>query len=203
MYTCHAGLTEIVTPIRNGNLVIGYLMFGQVIDDHDKNEYWSEVYDRCIGYNADMRELYAAYQAIHTFKNEQLHAAATILEACAGYLWQERTIFLKEDNLIIRIDEYINENITADLSAAALCNKFNISRSRLFRYASEYYGCGIEQITRHIRLEKAKSLLETTNYPISEVSYMVGYGDYNYFIKVFKKNTGITPGRYRKYKLKT
>ena len=202
MYTCHAGLTEIVTPIRSGNLVIGYLMFGQVLDDRDKDEYWAKVRDRCRNYTSDMDKLYNAYSKILTFKNEQLHAAATILEACAGYLWQERTIFLKEDNLIIKIDEYINENITADLSAAALCNRFNISRSRLYRYASEYYGCGIDQVTRHIRMEKAKNLLETTNHSISEIAYKVGYSDYNYFIKVFKKNTGITPFRYRKHKTK-
>jgi len=202
IYKCHAGLTEIVTPIRNGNLVIGYLMFGQVIDSNDKDEYWEKVYDRCVGYDADMDKLYKAYTAIQTIKNEQLRAASTILEACAGYLWQERTIVLKEDNLIIRIDEYINENISDDLSAAALCDRFSISRSRLYRYANEYYGCGIEQMTRHIRLEKAKDLLETTNLPISEVAYRVGYGDYNYFIKVFKKETGITPVKYRKYKMK-
>jgi len=202
IYTCHAGLTEIVTPIRNGNLVIGYLMFGQVVDEHDKDEYWGKVHDRCKGYDADMDELYDAYMTIQTFKDEQLRAAATILEACAGYLWQNRMIFLKEDNLIIEIDEYINENISADLSAAALCNRFSISRSRLYRYASEYYGCGIEQITRRIRLGKAKDLLETTNQPISEVAYKVGYTDYNYFIKVFKKEAGITPVKYRKLKMK-
>jgi len=47
-------------------------------------------------------------------------------------------------------------------------------------------------------VKKAEELLKTTGYPVSEIAYMVGYQDYNYFIKVFKKVTGTTPAKYRK-----
>lgn len=97
-----------------------------------------------------------------------------------------------------QIDAYINENLHADLSVGALCAQFVISRSRLYQIAAEYYGRGIEQFTRSLRIERAKTLLTETDAPVSEVSAQVGYDDYNYFIKVFKKEAGTTPARFRK-----
>ena len=199
-YTCHAGLTETVAPIHYGKMVIGYLMFGQVLQQADAQSYWPEVLGLCGGYQVDEGKLHTAYQKKRPVKLEQVYAAAKILEACAGYLWLERSISLKEDSLPSRIDEYITTHLDADLSVAALCRQFDISRSKLYQVAQEYYGCGVEQVTRALRVERAKELLETTDHPVSEVSFQVGYRDYNYFIKVFKKEMGLTPSKYRKDK---
>ena len=57
---------------------------------------------------------------------------------------------------------------------------------------------GIEQLTRKLRVDAAKKLLTQTTLPVSEVAARVGYDDYNYFIKVFKKETDFTPAKYRK-----
>lgn len=46
------------------------------------------------------------------------------------------------------------------------------------------------------RLQKAKELLETGNYNVSEVAYMLGYEDIFYFSKLFKKKEGISPRKY-------
>lgn len=198
IYTCHAGLTEAVAPIRYGNLVIGYLMFGQILQQSDPTEYWQEVKYLCREYCIDEEALYAAYKRKKSVDLEQVLAAKKILEACATYLYLERTISLKEDSLPMQIDEYITNNLDADLSVEALCARFGISRSRLYKIMREYCGSGIEQTTRRLRIKEAKILLEKTLMSISELSYAVGYQDYNYFIKVFKKETGFTPLQYRK-----
>ncbi len=197
-YTCHAGLTETVAPIRHGNLVIGYLMFGQILQHMDMNNNWAKVRQICAGYDVNMDDLHAAFISKQPVDIEKVYAAAKILEACAGYLWLERTISLQSDSLPVRIDEYISKNLSADLCVSALCSRFGISRTKLYKISHEYYGCGVEQITRSMRISKAKGLLETTDEPVSEIAYHVGYPDYNYFIKVFKKETGITPRQYRK-----
>jgi two-component system response regulator YesN len=43
---------------------------------------------------------------------------------------------------------------------------------------------------------RAKQLLENGLFSVAEVAAMVGYGDAGYFTKVFKKETGILPGKY-------
>lgn len=197
-YTCHAGLSEMVTPIYYGNLIIGYLMFGQIMQHDDFDGYWPEIQKRCQSYDVDMEELYRTYQKIRFVRPEYIIASSRIMEACAGYLWLQRTVKLMEDTLPVEIDAYITENLRADLSIGALCRRFGISRSKLYGICKEYYGCGVEQLTRSLRIKKAKELLETTSLPVSAVSQQSGYDDYNYFIKVFKKDTGLTPGTYRK-----
>ena len=47
------------------------------------------------------------------------------------------------------------------------------------------------------RIEKAKSLLETTSIKTGKIAMMVGYRDTNYFSLAFKKHTGKSPTKYR------
>ena len=47
------------------------------------------------------------------------------------------------------------------------------------------------------RIEKAKSLLETTSLKTGKIAMMVGYRDTNYFSLAFKKHTGKSPTKYR------
>ena len=58
-----------------------------------------------------------------------------------------------------------------------------------------------ETITDYInrtRLENSKILIKTSDLPISVVALNVGYTDANYFVKLFKKQFGMTPTEYRK-----
>ena len=53
----------------------------------------------------------------------------------------------------------------------------------------------------HIRIEKAKDMLMNTNRKASEISASVGYDNTNYFYRIFKKITGVSPTMYRKIKI--
>ena len=46
-------------------------------------------------------------------------------------------------------------------------------------------------------MERAKSLLESTNEKTGKIAIIVGYHDINYFSLAFKKNTGMSPTEYR------
>jgi len=197
-YKCHAGLTETVAPIQYNNIIIGYLMFGQVLQQTDAGAYWEEVKTRCEKYDVNIEDLYSAYREKQPITQEQVNAAAQLLEACAAYLWLKNYISLKEGNVLIRIDEYITDNLNADLSVSVLCEKFKISRSKLYRIAKKYYATDIEKLIRRLRVNKAKALLENTDLPVSEIALQSGYADYNYFIKVFKNIVNLTPVQYRK-----
>ena len=197
-YTCHAGLTEVVTPIRCGNIITGYIMFGQVLVQPPTDAHWNVILDQLKDRDLDQDALKEAYFQKHTHTMDELLASAQILEACAGYLYLQRLISLREDSLPQRLDEYLAENLQGDLSVKALCGHFGISRSKLYNVVNEYYNMGIEQLTRKLRVDAAKKLLTQTTLPVSEVAARVGYDDYNYFIKVFKKETNATPAKYRK-----
>jgi len=46
-------------------------------------------------------------------------------------------------------------------------------------------------------VEEAKRLLESTDLPMEEISEQTGYSDTSFFRRLFKRLTGLTPGKYR------
>ena len=138
-YICHAGFTEVITPIKFGNIIIGYLMFGRILHHPKPDIYWEKVKEKCSKYNVDMEELYSAYIELKPMEQEQIYAAAHLLEACALYLWLKYYSPSSEKNIVLKIDEYITNNLDKNLSTQVLCEKFGISRSTLYRIGKKYY----------------------------------------------------------------
>lgn len=99
--------------------------------------------------------------------------------------------------IIAKAKYYISEHLTEDLTVSNIAVSLYITPnyfSRLFKRVTKE-GCN-EYIVRK-RIEKAKSLLDTTSLKIGEIALMVGYRDTNYFSLAFKKHTGKSPTKYR------
>ena len=92
---------------------------------------------------------------------------------------------------------YIQENYSRDISLDDVSKEVNISPyyfSKLFKEeAGENF---IEYLTR-IRIETAKTMLKDPNLSIKEIGVLSGYVDPNYFSRIFKKQTDMTPREYR------
>lgn len=67
----------------------------------------------------------------------------------------------------------------------------------LYKISIDNYGCGISEYVKKLRIEGAKRLLGTSM-NITQVSEAVGIPDVGYFIKIFKRETGYTPLKYKK-----
>jgi len=60
-------------------------------------------------------------------------------------------------------------------------------------------GININEYIKQLRINKAKELLETTDYKTNEISDMSGFTNVSNFYLVFKKEVGLTPSSYREY----
>lgn len=101
------------------------------------------------------------------------------------------------ENVISRVKSYINENYAKDISLEEASQMVDISPyyfSKLFK--QEVGETFIEYLTR-TRISNARRLLDDPRYSIKEVCVMCGYGDPNYFSRVFKKYENMTPSEYR------
>lgn len=93
---------------------------------------------------------------------------------------------------------YIDENYEKeDLSLQGIAEQFSVSESYLCVIFKKAFDYTINQYIIDRRIEKAKDYLKNSNKKIKEISDLVGYRDCNYFIRIFKKTTGITPADYR------
>jgi YesN/AraC family two-component response regulator len=108
-------------------------------------------------------------------------------------------VSLRHQELPVQVDDYISGHFTESIDAISICMKFDIGKTQLYEIAKQNYGIGIAEHIRNLRIEKAKKLLEESEFPMSEIASQCGYKDYNYFITVFKRVVGIPPKKYAKH----
>ena len=90
------------------------------------------------------------------------------------------------------LDEQYTKNIpVAEL--AALCGFSETHFRRLF---SQIFHCSPTEYRLNKRILQAKDLLLTDEFSIAEVAEIVGFEDANYFSRIFKAHTGVTPSAY-------
>lgn len=77
---------------------------------------------------------------------------------------------------------------------ADMCHVSPATFRRLFK---EYSGISPIEYRITSKIEYAKKLLSMGTMSISEVSNELGFDDYTYFCRIFKKHTGLTPGSFR------
>ena len=100
--------------------------------------------------------------------------------------------------VIEKIITELQERYTEDISLAALAEKYNISQSNLSTLIKKKLGLSFSEYITARRMKKARELLADENLSIDAIAEAVGYHDYFYFTKVFKKSQGISPSKYRK-----
>lgn len=116
---------------------------------------------------------------------------------------------LLENNQLIdsesKIPSYLREiknkfdaNYFEDYSLEQLEQDYGISRYRICREFQKYYNESPIQYLNHKRIAVAKDNLLHTDKRINEIGQLVGFENTNHFIRLFKKQTGVTPLEYRK-----
>lgn len=93
--------------------------------------------------------------------------------------------------------DYIHKNLSNKIQINELSSKSYLNRSTFFKLFKEQFGITPVDYINRERLRLAKHLLADTDYNVTEISWQTGFTDVNYFVRLFKKNQGITPGSYR------
>lgn len=105
----------------------------------------------------------------------------------------------EEHSLMDRIAAYIDERYTDySISLESVAFAFNVSPSHVSRSFKEKIGTNFIQYIWQKRLNVVIQQLKTTSDPLKDIILRVGYQDTPNFTRKFKKETGYTPGQYRK-----
>lgn len=199
IYRCHAGLTEAVTPLYVGDVLVGYLLFGHVFSYPTNADGLAVISHLTSSLQIDESRLRDTLEKAVPIEEQYVRSAAHILHAVASYLILERMAVLKEDMLAVRLDAYISAHFTEHLNAVKLAHALGIGKTQLYELSRKLYSQGTAARVRELRMEKAKELLQDRRQlPLVEIAEQCGYNDYNYFFTVFSREVGCTPKAYRK-----
>lgn len=93
---------------------------------------------------------------------------------------------------------YINNYYNTHLKIPDLAQMDGISMTQYNLHFKKQMGMAPTKYIISLRMKLAKELIETSNLSLTQISFMCGYEDYNFFAKVFKSYTGISPKKFRK-----
>lgn len=99
--------------------------------------------------------------------------------------------------VMLAVCSWIRANAFEPITVAGIAERFHYSPSYLTaRYRSEF-GVGIVEQIAQCRIDRACELLTSTAASIADIAHEIGYDDPKYFMRVFKRRVGLTPGQYR------
>ena len=116
-----------------------------------------------------------------------------------------RTMPFDDESSIIYIDEtsvttllqYVDAHFTEDMSREHLSELFYFAPDYITKIFRKETGMSFKNYIIEKRLDLARKLLQTTDDSVRDISLKVGYDNYNYFTRLFKKSFGVTPVEFR------
>lgn len=100
--------------------------------------------------------------------------------------------------LMERVTQYIDEHYdNPNINLPMVADQFDMSIYTLSSIFNEMMGMSFRVYIVNRRIEESKRLLLSTEMSVKEVAFEVGFRDVSYFIKLFKKDTGVTPNKFK------
>lgn len=198
IYRCHMGLAEAITPICEGEAIIGYMMMGQILCDGAEETVKAAMEAAILEHGLDAEAFSKGLREFRSVSDEFIRSALNVMSMCVCYLYSNRIIKSRSEDLTLALKTYVENHFTEPLSIPTLCAKMYISKSKLYQISVQAFGMGVSDFIRQRRIEEAKKRLATENGSIAEIGAAVGFEDANYFTRQFKRQTGMTPKDYRK-----
>lgn len=172
-------------------------MYGQLLYDEDLPGQWEETRRRCADLFPDTDMLRQAFHQVRRMPAAYIEASSHILAACVGYIRLEQLMKNRQGDLWEEMEAYIARHLTAPFTLRRMADALAVSVATLCRTARENSGKTVGALVLEGRLAQAKRLLAGTELPVAEVAAQVGIADYNYFSRLFRRETQVSPRRYR------
>ncbi len=157
--------------------------------------YTSGASNACLDLSIYLVEKYCGHEAaVQCAKGMLIDPGRSFQSAYASILEFQKK---HNDEIVTNIQDWIESHFSSDLDINLLADRFNLSRRTLERRFKNATGDTPLVYLQRVRIEAAKTSLETTPKSFDEISYEVGYSDCSFFRKLFKKHTHLTPKEYR------
>ena len=105
---------------------------------------------------------------------------------------------LDESHFEAKINNYIMSNLQKAITLKEMADLVHLHPNYFISFFKQHFSTSPLEYVNNVRLEKAAQLLiNQPEFSIEQVAYLVGYNDYRYFGRSFKKRYGLTPSAYK------
>lgn len=155
-----------------------------------------------IGYNDTLISLFK--EAIQVAKKQEKHfqqLLAGIVNYMLGLAFSiDSNKKLKNSinlEFVNRARAFMLENIESNIEIPEVADYLHISYSSFRHIFKQYTGIAPSQYYLNLKIQRAKDMLKSSTASIKEISYILHFDTPEYFTKLFKKKTGLTPSQFR------
>lgn len=194
--SCHAGVGEYIFPIHDGKTLLGFISAGKYIGSREKMLHTVEKY------MLNKQETEESF-----FKNlssdiPDAELAETILFPISAMLIcalseNPPELCSASESLVNNALAYIHRNFASKISLKTAADYCHCSPRTLSALFMNRCGVSVGKYIERLRMEKAEKLLCETSLSITEISFLCGYSDSNYFSARFSKHFGKAPSDLR------
>ncbi|MBR1192780.1 GlxA family transcriptional regulator [Bradyrhizobium sp. AUGA SZCCT0160] len=134
-------------------------------------------------------------------------AGPKLASACANYLLLDErrsqvpfmaiNYLASQDPKIARAEKWVRENIARDFAIEELAEAVALAPRTFARRIAATCGVSPIQFIQRIRLETARTLLETTRLSVEQISRQVGYAEPSTLRRLIRRDTKRSPGHFR------
>jgi two-component system response regulator YesN len=132
-----------------------------------------------------------AFSSISKLRKWSVGVLGKLKEGTSNEIKDFRSLYVK------KTQQFVEKNLHLDVSLRTLADHVNLHPTHLSKIYKIETGEGISNYVFSLRMDRACHLLRSTEKKVYEISMDVGYLDPAYFIKVFKRQFGVTPQDYR------
>lgn len=192
-HVCAAGLTDIAVPLIHADGVLGYLMLGQI----RMSEEFPDIKFAC---SDDRKELERLYRELPLQSEEKVTAIMHVAEMLTKHILLENMIKPRHKGAAEAITNYIDAHLTERLTVERIAKNVFLSQSGIYKAIGAKYGCTVSEYISRKRVERSLPLLAESERSIEDIALSVGFSSGAYYSRIFKKQMGASPLRYRSEK---
>lgn len=195
-YTCPFGLYQGVIPIKKGGKAEYYIFISTVVAENQENKIISSVLN--VDKTFNVQTLKRDIKSLNKQNIKKLDSAFDSLVILAEYIGENVSIDFNKKTPAEMVKDYIDKNFNKKISLYGLSSLLHYSTVSITQHFKKEFGTTVTKYVLEKRVDYSKKLLSDTTFTIKEISEKCGFENSEYFMKCFKKITGVTPTGWRK-----
>lgn len=199
-YTCPFGLYQGVIPVKKGGKAEYYIFISTVLAEVALENQEDKIVNAVLSIDKtfNVKNLKHDINNLNKQNIKKLDSAFDSLVILSEYIGEKVSIHFDKKTPGEMVKDYIDKNFNKKITLYGLSSLLHYSTVSITEHFRKEFGTTVTKYVLGKRVDYSKKLLSDKALTIKEVAEKCGFENGEYFMKCFKKTTGLTPSQWRK-----